>query len=156
MRLRADLLGIGLLLSIGLTGCGAPSPVAPAPAAVPSQAVATSPEAALAGTYQVQQYHRMMPPTSGLTPPYRPVYGRRPVYSGGMGRGDIYRMARWMAARDISVNAAMEHARLANLLRMRPDSLYVGQWRARQAALEARMRQMRLEMYYGPQIGPQY
>lgn len=170
MSHRTELLGFGLLLTLGVAGCGTPSPVTPSLAVAPSpgggtpQEVAAASEDSVSGAYQVQQYYR---DTGGMMPTYQPRVRRGPVFGpyvpyrgrgesaaaaiARMRRDETYRMARWMAARDITINAAIEYSRLSTLLRMRPDSRNVDRWRARQAELESRMRQMRMEMYYGPQ-----
>lgn len=95
MRQRSDLFGLGLLLSLGLAGCGVPSPVVPAPATAPSteaalsQEVDISGEASTSGTYEVQQFYRdvgggMRGPTRGVTPTYRAPIRRAPVFVGGI------------------------------------------------------------------------
>ncbi len=95
MRQRAEWVGLGILLSLGLAGCGAPSPVAPTPANAPSTEAALPQEidltsgASTSGTYEVQQYYRdmgggMRGPTRGVTPTYRVPIRRGPVFVGGI------------------------------------------------------------------------
>ncbi len=123
MRHRAAVIGLGLLVSMGLAGCGAPSPVAPAPATAPSTEEALSQEVELTGeastsdTYEVQQYYRdmgggMVGPTRGVTPTNRDPMMRRPVYMGGIPISGplVGRRPTWQELQDFRMRARVRAA----------------------------------------------
>lgn len=145
MRLGATLTGFGLLVSMGLTGCGVSSPIAPSTAVEPSNDTATPQEvegtgdASTSGTYEVQQYYRdvgggMMSPTRGVTPTYRQPFRPGPVY---MGRIPIYAppvawRPSWQQMQDIRMQARARAAAEAAARRARQigEMYRMARWQA--------------------------